>query len=162
MAPKVTISVPDDLRKKMREWEDAFNWSGIFQDAVRKAIEKKESRQKKMREEDPKMEQVIERLREEMAVSEDSWFELGKDEGIDFAKNSHYDEIQIVVSYKGSEIPRRELSAYNDGNDDYFSERYETLGYEHGLVMDSAADYRFQEGWLEGVREFWNEIEDKI
>jgi len=161
MAPKVTISVPDDLHEKMQEWKDAFNYSGIFQEAVKKAIARKESFQKKIREENPTMEQVVERLRMEKEESEESWFQNGKDEGLIFAKLSHYDAIKLVVDASDLDDIEKQLREYDET---YWDEKYRELRQEldTDYLEGELRYYEWQRGFIQGVTEFWDEVKELI
>jgi len=164
MAPRFTVSIPEDLQEKMQEWKDSFNYSAIFQEAVRKAIERKENFQEKMKGGDPDMEQVIERLRKEKEGSEEYWFEAGKDEGLSFGKHSHYDEIQIVLGTENLDVVMRELTEH----DEYFwADTFNKLRAKLGIddSMDLEDDSRFEKwerGFLMAVQEFWNEVKGKL
>jgi len=46
MTQKITISIPDELHEKMQHWKDSFNYSGLFQDAVSKEIQKREDEER--------------------------------------------------------------------------------------------------------------------
>ena len=164
MAKKVTISFPDDLHERMEKWRDKFNFSRIFQDAVRRAIERKEDFQMRMKEEDPKMDEVIERLRKEREESEHHWFDEGKNEGMDFAKRAHYDDIQLVIRGKDFSGIDPELFEYDS---DHWKDRLSELRSKLGGLDDERLekDVRFHNwraGFKWGIQEFWNEIKDKL
>jgi hypothetical protein len=158
MTKKVTLSVSDELSEKMEKWKDSFNFSGIFQEAITEAIQRKEDFQKRLKE-DPKMNEIIERLRKEKAESEKEWFEIGKTEGLEWAKVSSYDELQIVLTADGDEIPMDLLNKNDDVNEEWFQEQV----YDYYVLpRDTIADTRFQAGFMRGVREFWKEVANKI
>ena len=47
MAQKITLSIPDLLHEKLKEWRASFNLSKMFQEVVTDAILKKEEFQKR-------------------------------------------------------------------------------------------------------------------
>ena len=145
MTKKVTISVPDDLHEKMQEWRDDFNFSAIFQEAVNKAIERKEGFKRRLGEVTT-MAQVIERLRKEKAESSLSYFEQGKKDGLEWAMAASYDEIQYALSYNyrtGVDPTHDEILG------DYFADLLE----DQYAPMPLGNFVSWVEGWKEAMRE---------
>ena len=113
------------------------------------------------------MEATIERLREEKLDGEGDYFEFGKEEGFVLAKIAHYSELKYVVNdweWQKGDDPRQHPDGYESvGN--YFESTIENddpaLGFdEWGETYDTLD--RFVEGFIEGVRAFWEEVEHKI
>ena len=167
MVKKITISVPDELHKKMEVWKKSINFSGVFQEAIADLIEKKENFQQRLKG-DPKMEEIIERLKTEKAQSEKDYFELGKNEGLAWAKAAHYEEIKYVLF---RHIPRQmpdDNNTIGAGLCEYFVgivEENEVFQFN----MDAATPEwlnefgsKFLDGWQEGVSEFWYEVEKHL
>jgi hypothetical protein len=151
---KVTISVPDDLHEKMQEWRDDFNFSAIFQEAVHKAIERKEGFKRRLGEVTT-MEQVVERLRKEMAESDLSHSEQGKKDGLEWAMAASYDEIQYALSYNYR-------TGVDPTHDEILGEYFADLLEDEYVPMPLGNFVSWVEGWKEAVEEFWEEIKVKL
>ena len=158
MSKKITISVPDDLHEKMERWKHSYNFSGIFQKSISELIRKKEDFQKRLKE-DPKMEEIVERLKKEREDSKYEWFDTGKTTGLEWSKFAHYDEIQIVVNTPDERIPMEKLVEYDDANEEWFEEQVFEM-YPIADMTDAAMN--FEAGFIEAVREFWAEVESKL
>lgn len=157
MTRKITLSIPDMLHEKMEEWRKSFNLSKMFQDALTDAIHKKEEFQRRLQE-DQDMSQIIERLKHEKEQSEGSYFENGKLQGVKWAKSAHYDDLMYALKLTSPSqmAGDRMLGEYfsNLAESDHFAE----------ISADNINKYGklFLDGWRRGVREFWNEIKEKI
>ena len=84
-------------------------------------IQRKEDFQKRLKE-DPKMEQIIERLKKEREESEQDLLVLAKDWGLEWAKLAHYDELIFIVK-----SPNSSNTAYIMFMTDQTTENYEWL-----------------------------------
>jgi len=148
MAQKITLSVPDLLHEKLKEWRTSFNLSKMFQEALTEAIQKKEEFRKRFTE-DFDMPEIITRLRREKLLWEKKYYTFGKNEGLKWAKIAHYSEllyvIQITDTYK--------LISHPSLND-YFEQIYQStdlvnysksgsVDHEHGRFRrhNTAAEY---------------------
>jgi predicted CopG family antitoxin len=150
---KVTISVPDELHEKMERWRGDFNFSRIFQQAVEKAIEAKESFRNRLKEGDHSMEEIIARLSKEKAEIEQVDFNLGKKDGLEWAKvGSYADLLMAAEADKVVDLMRSQLSDFGD----YFSEQAGSCA-EQGIGFEE-----WSKGWLSGVKEFWAEVRSKL
>ena len=69
MAQKITLSIPDLLHEKLKEWRASFNLSKMFQEVVTDAILKKEEFQKRFSK-DYNMSEIIKRLKQEKLIWE--------------------------------------------------------------------------------------------
>lgn len=157
MAKKVTVSIPDMLHEKMEQWRESFNLSKMFQDAVTEAIQKKEDLQKRIRE-DLNQHQIIERLRKEKQESEGNYFETGKNEGVQWARTAHYDDLMYALNWKGHQNAEKDRVLGS-----YFTERL--AGSRMMSVTEEGNNEYFSaylDGWKNGVEHFWQEIRDKI
>ena len=157
MAKKVTVRIPDMLHEKMEEWRESFNLSKMFQEAVTEAIQKKEDFQKRIRE-DLDLGQIVERLRAEKLQSEGNFFESGKNDGVNWARSAHYDDLMYALQWQGFESPLED--ALLGG---YFRGRQKA---NRMMVISAGAGspyFRvYLEGWKSGVEQFWEEIRDKL
>ena len=160
MSKKITVSVPDDLHLKMNEWRESFNFSKIFQKAVSTMIQSKEEFQKRLRS-NIDMAAIAERLRQEKLASQTESSELGKKEGVKWARSAHYKELQYALIWLPEENPQR-----NEVMGDYFTDLFAARQELHRIAPESNNESSefirsFLSGWKEGVEAFWNEIKDK-
>jgi hypothetical protein len=157
MAQKITLSIPDMLHEKVKEWRSSFNFSKMFQEALTDAIQKKEELQKRFSEEFD-MPDIVQRLRQEKAVWENNYYKAGKKQGIRWARSARYEDLLYVLHYEDTYelIGHPEYKAYfqeiYDANDlgKYSSEG----GVEH--------ERKFMDGWFDGVNSFWSEVKEHI
>jgi len=158
MAKKVTVSIPDMLHEKMEKWRASFNLSKMFQEAVTEAIQKKEEFQKRLRE-DLDLAQVVERLRSEKMQSEGNYQDLGRKDGMRWAKTAHYEELMYALHWEKPERVDQDkvLGAY-------FREKLSKNRMLAVEIADGGNEYFriYLEGWQSGVEQFWHEIRDKL
>ncbi|WP_408998167.1 hypothetical protein ACJ77P_10270 [Syntrophus buswellii] len=169
---KITVTVPAELSEKMGAWKEDFNFSKLFQDAVMEAIKKKEDFRNRIKEE-ASMEQVIARLRQEKAKLKDDSFEQGKRDGLAWAKDAHYSALKyaalnfVPMDYLEEEA----IYSYDPFQDEILGEYLkQELNKNEYMSFETFDDgcmpnkyYREWEcGWKDAVREFWDEIKDKI
>jgi hypothetical protein len=157
MTRKITLSIPDMLYEKMEEWRQSFNFSKMFQDALAEAIHKKEEFQRRLQE-DHDMSEIIERLKSEKKQAEGNYSENGHLKGLQWAKNAHYNDLMYALGLSSS----KEMA-----EDDMLGCYFHTLiASDH--LMEKTGDginkygKLFLDGWRRGVRDFWNEIKEKI
>jgi Arc/MetJ-type ribon-helix-helix transcriptional regulator len=161
MSKKITVSVPDELHQKMTEWRESFNFSKIFQKAVSNMIQRKEEFQKRLRS-NIDMAAIAERLRREKLASQTESSELGKKEGVKWARSAHYKELQYALGWLPDKNPQRN-EVIGDYFADLFAKRNELQGNSpQGDIESSEFVRNFLSGWKEGVDAFWNEIKDKL
>ncbi len=162
MVKRTTISIPDDLHAKMEKWKESINFSKEFQIHISKVIDKKEHYNKQLREE-PKMTEIIDRLREEMALSGKENYDFGKEEGLSFAKIAHSDDIQFVLGWDGTEPPDNHHDIeywFGEVLDEH--SYYATSEEEYNLHWLNKSGQKFLEGWIQGVKDFWEEVKDAL
>lgn len=162
MAKKITISVPDELHEKMREWKSALNFSKVFQNAVASMISKKEILRHKLSEEID-LTSVIDRLKREKMEFESNIVENGKKDGLEWSKTAHYKELQYALSWEPNGNP-----AKDEQLGDYFSQalkkytkRLAATGRQAQNRLNELSR-NYLDGWKEGVELFWNEVKDKL
>lgn len=155
MAQKITLSVPDLLHEKLKEWRDSFNLSKMFQEALTEAIQKKEEFQKRFSKE-YNMSEIIKRLKQEKLIWEKQYYKLGKEEGLRWARTAHYEELLYVLEQNDtySLISSSKMS-------DYFDKLYQTHELEK---LSGSVDHEqmFIDGWSDGIVEFWNHVKEKL
>lgn len=157
MAQKITLSIPDLLHDKLKEWRNSFNFSKMFQEALTDAIQKKEEFQKRFSEEFD-MPEIIKRLKHEKMMWEKKYYQPGKEEGLRWAKTAHYEDLIYVIQYE---------STYQLVSDPKMSEYFEKIYASTGLDKDSIPgpvnhEQMFIDGWFKGVFEFWNQVKEKL
>ncbi|NOX32554.1 MAG: hypothetical protein GXP56_02285 [Deltaproteobacteria bacterium] len=157
MAQKITLSIPDLLHEKLKEWRTSFNFSKMFQEALTEAIQKKEEFQKRFSEEFD-MPEIINRLKREKLLWEKQYYKKGKVEGLRWAKTAHYKDLLYVVQFDGT---------YQIISDPKMNEYFEQIYLSTDLIKysnASAVDHEqmFIDGWFKGVLEFWNQVREKI
>lgn len=157
MAQKITLSIPDLLHEKLKEWRDSFNFSKMFQDALTDAIQRKEDFQKRFSE-DFDMSDIIKRLQQEKLIWEKRFSKSGRNEGIKWARSAHYEELLYVINFEDT---------YKLTNDTKFKAYFEEIHNKNELgkyASDGAVDHElmFMEGWFLGVNDFWTQIKEQI
>lgn len=157
MTQKITLSIPDLLHEKLKEWRTSFNFSKMFQEALTDAIRRKEEFQKRFSE-DFDMSEIINRLKQEKLAWEKQYVKKGHAEGFKWAKTAHYEDLLYVLEFDGTyqliSDPRMSV---------YFDEIYQSINFEkysNASLVDQ--EQMFMDGWFKGVMDFWNQIKGKI
>ncbi len=157
MAQKITLSIPDLLHEKLKEWRTSFNFSKMFQEALTDAIQKKEEFQKRFSK-DYNMSEIIKRLKQEKLIWEKQYYKLGKEEGLRWAKTAHYEDLLYVLQFNGTYELISDPKMRN-----YFDKIYQSTELAEQLTSSSIDhEQMFIEGWFKGVFEFWNHIKEKL
>jgi hypothetical protein len=111
------------------------------------------------------MKEIIERLKKEKEESEARAAEVrkrraelktgdyakGKDDGLAWAREAHYDDLKRIAGYIISGSPATE-EVYQDIIDDYAPSE------ERGITDMTA----WAKGWLDGIAEFWKKVEPHL
>ncbi|HQL00820.1 MAG TPA: hypothetical protein PK090_08605 [Smithellaceae bacterium] len=162
MAKKITLSVPDELYEKMKDWKSSLNFSQVFQSAVSGMILKKEAWTSKVRSEID-LSSIVARLKKEKNDLESNIAEWGKKDGLDWCKTAHYDELQYALSWIPPQNPDRDTELGM-----YFSEMFKkykkriTASGRDAQERFSIFSEKYIKGWKEGVELFWREVKDKL
>ena len=162
MGRKITISVPDELYEKMKEWKASLNFSRVFQNAVSGMIQKKEALTSRIRNEID-LSSVVDRLKKEKTDHEINIMEWGRKDGLEWCKTAHYDELQYALAWTPYENPVRDAQL-----GDYFSQMFEEYKSRLAVTGQKAQDWlnvfseKYIKGWKEGVELFWVEVKDKL
>lgn len=165
--PKVTLSVPDALFEKMEKWKQDFNFSGVFQEAIQKAIEQKEGFKQRIQE-DTDLETTIQRLKSERKSLQEECYNEGKENGLRWAKAAHYKELRYVGEADSEKIPDIVSNPTGDSVlGDYFTDiikENDNFGIEQdGLVLYPNETFAsWLDGWTDAVNSFWEEVKDKV
>ncbi len=157
MAKKVTVSIPDLLHEKMEKWRQSFNLSKMFQDAITDAIQRKEDFHKRIQQ-DLDLCEIIDRLKREKTQSEGGFFDMGRLDGIAWAKTAHYDDIQYALGWEDIDNATKD-----DVLGEYFTERIGKIKRKDKR-LEGIEEYTgvYLNGWKKGLDEFWDEIKEKL
>ena len=161
MGKKITISIQEDLHSKMEKWRGSFNFSRVFQEAIREKINRKEEFKRRLKEGGFDMEATVERLRGEMAEVNQDLFDQGKNNGFVWASMSHYLDIKSALGWNP------EMGDLPDEEDlraevvDMIHEDPD-LDFETDSWQMARETIEWAKGWVEGVQEFWNQVKDKL
>lgn len=150
VAERITITVPDDLHKRLQKVKEKLNVSRICSRAIDEAIELEEL---KLRTDISDKEKAIERLRAEkkQEVSK-NWKKKGFEEGVNDAQNTlQYRIIKKIASSSKEEI--LEQGSYFRG----IRRRIHQYSSEHEFEEGA-----YREGWIEGITHFWKEVKDEL
>ena len=173
MTVRKTVSVPDDLAKRMDHWKNKINFSKLFQEVVEMEILHKEGLEKQIGE-DHQMGAIIERLHNENKQLAERRSKMGENDGVAWAKTARLEDIHYVVndfepfsSQKLDEpvpydptkdrvlggIFRDKMKSVNDFK--------MTTDREENLVPNDAF-LEWEQRFHDGVVLFWTQIKDKI
>jgi len=184
--PRLNISVPDDLYKRLDEVRDSLNVSAVCQEALRREI----SRREPMPSDVDVTEETIERLRSEKEDHERRSRDRGFQVGMEWARRAKYNELHQWGEYEPGRAERLadlntppyetvqwlyELSENTGGTKviDGFLKSYPELKYAE-VVWDYPNDpYEcfwfhfgdkrfFNEGFLDAVKQFWHIVKERI
>ena len=179
MVSRVTVSLPDDLQEKLKEY--GVNPSKLFQQAAKKLILEKTALQKNREQDDnevmPKeteMQAYIEKARKAKARASELEFRDGRKEGISFA--SAYDYITLCDAVKMAKEIKDFDRHYNyvtydmfgdSDNGDIYTYFKECLDYEFESL--DTEPYPLKEeskqwilGWCDGVLDFWDKLPEDL
>jgi predicted CopG family antitoxin len=157
VAERITITIPDDLHKRLQVVKENLNVSALCQKAIEQAVRLEEIKMKDISVKG----KVIERLRLERQKSEEEWFDCGKSDGLKDAEDLSYENFdQLWKLYESkNEIERYgtwiELHLFPEELQEFLQERINE--YSPKPIVDT-----YLAGWIDGVTDFWDEIKDEI
>ncbi len=157
MAERINITVPNNLHERLQAVRDSINISRICQEAIEQAVALEEIKMKAL----SNKEKVIERLRLERQESEQEWFDCGRADGLKDSENLSYDDFQQLLDlYEGKNELERHGSWIKVRQ---FPEDFHELLQERiGGYSPKPVENIYLAGWIDGVTDFWNEIEAEI
>jgi len=147
----------------MDEWKGEIKFSKEFQKHIWKVIQRKEKLKESLGG-DQQLQSIIERLQEEKMETIGDYKEIGCKDGVQWAEEAHYEQIQAVLSWNPDEgFPQNDCL---DELKEYFTnaimedEHMDWQDWQH----DRPNKYNDQwlNGWKEGVETFWNKVKDKL
>lgn len=143
MAKTISITIPENLYKRLQAVKNFLNVSGICQEAIASAVKIEELK----KEGTENMEIIIERLRAEKKAFVKDCKEKGFKAGLEGAKELPYQD--MVALANGATPPDYEGWLEDEINDF----RYDDPSFD----ADS-----YVEGWDNGVKEFWKQVKNKL
>jgi len=168
MVRRFSVSCSDELGNSLDRYKEKLSPSAIFQSAAEVAVEREERLSKELNK-DVDMDAIVERLRQEKKETTKGIYEQGRKDGMRWAKSAHYDDLVSVVKFEPPYEDGQMLDFSGDDNDciadilkDFFEEypQYNTQEDDAGYLHDEAVEY--VTGYLEGVGDFWKEVESKL
>ncbi len=173
---KFTLSVSDELAERIDRYRDHLgNLSGLFQKAVDEKITKKEQFDVRLKE-DPDIDEIAARLRQEQKEADNDFSEEGKDKGLYWAKRASYSDLKYAAlrtfggPYPHFHVPN---SIFQD---EVIGEYLQEVLLENRILFpvcpgddnwewdedfDSSQEQWFY-GWQTGVVEFWDHVSTKL
>lgn len=178
MTKRINISIPEDLHAELDNWRDQLNVSGICQEALEKEV----GRLKAVATAGEDLDSVVKRLRAEKDEWERQWYERGIQLGREWAKQARYQRLLawqgrnqpppddlldlLVAPVAGTGWRKFGISLHERERlvDAYPTLDHILLEYEpgRGVRIREYNAGRLTAGWLKGVRDFWNEVEDAL
>jgi len=166
MVERFTISMPDELFKRLQEVKQEMNVSGICQEALDREITLAELRQKGSK--TMSIEDAKARLHKEKETQEKQSFDEGFKQGKEAALKTSYEEMKAIadcVEFMGSSDARN-LKATECISKDLLE-----LVFPDGVLTAAGRDRDFDpafeaesflEGYFKGVAEFYEEVKDEL
>jgi hypothetical protein len=167
MATKITLSVPDGLKAKMDKWKGQFNYSKICQEAIERAIGKKE----RFLEKAAQKRSVQEIMARGDFSTEEGQYAVGKELGFHYAEKAPYRTIKAfehyVEPYKAGDAEAIEQFHYDldlfplvVGMGAFTIEEEGKLPEDTEKAMPLSG--KFDRGFMDGVIEFMKEESESI
>ena len=143
VAERITITLPNDLYKRLQTVKDKLNVSRLCQTTIERAVTIEEIKLKDI----AVMDKVVERLRLEKQEANQEWKETGLSHGLEDAQELSYEDFRAI-----------EKGEFSDENRVWVLEK----NFNYDIQHDSDEFEVYLEGWTEGVLHFWDEIKNRI
>ena len=176
MTQRINISIPESLYERLQTYKDSINVSKVCQDALLAEIKKKEEFVKRVKE-NSSMTEVIERLKKERIQKYFMFYDIGREDGFEWAKVASYNELIEEISatmYPSDGIltfpsfyefieTKYDIKTIDDDTGD---DRYALLPYYELRVPEMKISEKnfyeiegvYEKGLHESIKEFWKEI----
>lgn len=148
MVQKVTASVSDELYERLQAVKGLFNISRVCQEALERQITMEELRAKETAGDE---QASIERLRQQREEINAKYEQQGHEDGLAHASRLDYESLVAIAHGEGD--------FWNQYSDWYDTFELSAREYSDDNLFDRA---RYGEGWLEGVREWWEANKEQI
>lgn len=142
---RTTISLPAELRKRMKACGDGVNWSAIAAEAFAAEVARINTRK-----DDSKMDDVIERLRASQRESGTQSFEEGREAGMEWAKR-FAEAAELQRLWREWEIWSRERC----NRTDWMTFGGDQRGKPRDTLVEITSPVEFKEDPRRVVDEFW-------
>jgi len=154
MTRRVNISIPDNLYERLQAIKDKINVSKLCQEALLSEVQIAELRPS------GDEEAIIARLQEEKKKYHQEYYDYGKKEGLQNAKNLSFSDFKALDKIS-EEVARNsgcEIGAILDKTFDWVCKVEAELS-DKERFFDSSLYWK---GWVDGALEFWDGIKDKV
>jgi predicted RNase H-like nuclease (RuvC/YqgF family) len=165
MAINLTITVPEELHKRLKDVKKNFNVSQVCQKAIESEVKRQELLQTGLED----MKDVIERLRLEKAESAKKSYDLGYKYGMEDVKEISYGAMFILSRWSSpdSAISECEEAGLEPGNLGYiegFGARMyiNDIRKEDVSGIDFVDDDEFLLGYFRAIIDFYLKIKDQL
>jgi hypothetical protein len=153
VAQRILITIPDNLHERLQTVKENLNVSRICAKAIEQAVQVEEI---KTRTDIPVQEKAILRLRLEKQEGAAHWKQQGFNKGVqDAAEELTYGQIKYVA--EDGIIPQEPNESSNLPLLTYYGYVATELDSEPGFDEEA-----YEQGWIEGVTYFWEQVKDKI
>ena len=154
MVQRVNISIQDDLHQRLQAIKDQINVSAVCADALTQAVQFQEI----INQAQEGKEKMIARLRKEREEAANTWFQAGRQEGLEAAEHESYENFLLIseafeLSNSG-ELWSEDL--WNNSEFEWISERAEYCEVPEGLRSD------FYRGIFEALLDQWLEVKNEV
>lgn len=179
MSKPITITIPDSLHARLKKYKEKLNVSQVCQKALDEKIRDWERKTEAIQG-DPEMGEIIARLRKQKQELENEWRNKGLKAGLHIAKFESYEYLKFLATklkttneqkegekFDFESLSPREREIYNDSWEEYLDEpaHFDNDRDEDLYPPDNygSADFlAWEEGCIESIRRFWEEVKDKI
>jgi len=151
--PRINIYVSDAMKERMDALRDRVKWSEVAQAAFDREISISTVPK------DPNMDQVIERLRASKIEHEKAVAKKGRQDGREHAKRwLKYADLQAIANLElegehfASQVDRALGNSGTQWGDSFWNDG----------EMNTAPSDDYVEAFVEGCKDIWNEIADKV
>ncbi|MEW6202346.1 MAG: hypothetical protein AB1546_10240 [bacterium] len=166
--PRLSISITEELMKKLDEFRDVINISEICRQALSNVVDTLWRSKMKVAE---TKEETIKRLKkeaEEMTVFDyTQGISIGYENASIMSLQDITETAQRLVFFDSPENFESILAPHYGEIKDYYFFDYVGGGYEisaeYGSIPLGTLNYEaFVKGWFEGIRHFWDEIKNEV
>jgi len=144
---RLNITVPDELYQRIERWRDRLNLSRLCQDAISREIDKLELVPEDVRQ----MQEALTRLGQEKANVERSCFRKGVYDGLEWARQAEY----AALKRWGEQ----------DASGGVLDEALRGPAAGSAVAHSRNVDWHpqpYAEGWIAGVRQFWDRAKNRL
>lgn len=159
-AKQISVTIPDGLFERLQAVKDRFNVSGMCQEAIKNEV----YRQELLLKGTDKLENVIERLKEEKQNFTMQFYNDGFEDGCNYARKLEYAALieiatgNVYEMHQSGVLEVWETEVLKELWKDMLEEKTDELKVrKNHFDLD-----QYLSGWLDGVINFWHQIESKL